>query len=91
MSEQSEQVSLKVKVIHPPIAKEYLLVVDLRDAEGQPFKQSKMRAAEAIRLLFKVGVPEAQFVVVSEAEKANLKLKPIPSFRHDTTISEIVG
>jgi hypothetical protein len=62
----------------------------LRDVEGKEIGDPKIRAKEGLEELFpNVGV--LIDINVSEAQRANLNLKPVHSPRHDMQVFEILS
>jgi hypothetical protein len=85
------QTRFRVEVKRPDETKEYLLKLDLETPEGESIDYPRLRAAQTIKLNFLVDVPLEKFREVSEAETSKMKLQPVPSSRHDTSLWEILS
>ena len=53
MSEQARKAYFRVAVKHPGKTRWFYVVMDLKNLEGETLRYPKMRAAKAIKLLFK--------------------------------------
>ena len=89
MSEQARKAYFRVAVKHPGKTRLFYVVMDLNNLEGETLRYPKMRAAKAIKLLFKVDVPQSEFREGSEAEMSKMKLKALASCRYDMALYEI--
>jgi hypothetical protein len=85
------QTHFRAEVKHPDKTKEYLLKLDLETPEGESIDYPRLRAAQTIKLIFIVDIPQGKFREVSEAEVSKMKLQPLPSSRHDTSLWEILS
>jgi hypothetical protein len=81
----------RVEVKHPDKRKEYLLKLDSETPEGESMDYPRLRAAQTIKLNFLVDIPIEEFREVTEAEASKMKLQPLPSSRHDTSLWEILN
>ena len=88
---ETQQSRFRVEVKHPDKTKEYLLRLDYETPEGESIDYPRLRAAQTIKLNFLVDIPPEKFREVSEAEASKMKLEPIPSSRHDTSLWEILS
>jgi hypothetical protein len=88
---ETEQTRFRVEVKHLDQTKEYLLKLDSETPAGESIDYPRLRAAQTIKLNFLVDVPPEKFREVSETEASNMKLQPVPSSRHDTSLWEIVS
>ena len=88
---ESQQARFRVQVKHPDKTKEYLLKLDLETPEGESIDYPRLRAAQTIKLNFLIDVPPERFREVSETEASKMKLQPVPSSRHDTSLWEILS
>jgi hypothetical protein len=88
---ETQQARFRVEVKRPDETKEYLLKLDLETAEGESIDYPRLRAAQTIKLIFLVDIPIEKFREVSEAEASKMKLQPVPSSRHDTSLWEILS
>ena len=88
---EAEQIRFRVKVKRPDETREYLVVMNLQTPQGESVGYPLVRAAEGIKLNFLVDVQQEKFREVSEAEASKMKLQPVPSSRHDTSLWEILS
>jgi hypothetical protein len=88
---ESQQTCFRVEVEHPDKIKAYLLKLDLETPEGESIDYPRLRAAQTMKLNFLVDIPQDKFSEVSEAEVSKMKLQPLPSSRHDTSLWEILS
>jgi hypothetical protein len=91
MSGPAEKIRFRAKVKHPDKEKEYLVILDSETPEGESIDYPRLRAAQAIKLIFLIDVPQEQFQEVSEDEISKMRLQPIPSSRHDMSLQEILS
>ena len=87
---ETQQTRFRVEVKHPDETKEYLLKLDSETPDGESIDYPRLRAAQTIKLNFLVDVQQEKFREVSEADASKMKLQPLPSSRHDTSLWEIL-
>ena len=88
---ETPQRRFRVEVKHPDKTKEYLLKLDSVTSAGESIDYPRLRAAQTMKLNFLVDIPIEQFREVSEPEASKMKLQPLPSSRHDTSLWEILS
>jgi hypothetical protein len=88
---EAQQSRFRVKVKRPDETKEYLVVMDLQTSQDEAIGYPLVRAAEGIKLNFLVDVQQEQFVEISEGEMSKMRLRSVPSSRHDMGLWEILG
>jgi hypothetical protein len=88
---EAQQIRFRVKVKRPDETREYLVVMNLQTPQGESVGYPLVRAAEGIKLNFLVDVPQDHFVEISEHEVSKMKLRSVPSSRHDMGLWEILS
>jgi hypothetical protein len=88
---ETQQTRFRVEVKHPDETKDYLLKLDSETPDGESIDYPRLRAAQTIKLNFLVDILQDKFREVSEADASKMKLQPVPSSRHDTSLWEILS
>ena len=88
---EAQQIRFRVKVKRPEETREYLVVMDLQTLQDETIGYPLVRAAEGIKLNFLVDVQQDQFVEISKDEMSKMRLRSVPSSRHDMGLWEILS
>jgi hypothetical protein len=88
---ETQQTRFRVEVKHPDETKEYLLKLDSKTPDGESIDYPRLRAAQTVKLFFSLIQPQDKFRKVSEADVSKMKLQPVPSSRHDTSLWGILS
>jgi hypothetical protein len=88
---EAQQIGFRVKVKRTDETREYLVVMDLQTPQDETIRYPLVRAAEGIKLNFLVDVQQDQFVEISKDEMSKMRLRSVPSSRHDMGLWEILS
>ena len=88
---EAQQIGFRVKVKRTDETREYLVVMDLQTPQDETIRYPLVRAAEGIKLNFLVDVQQDQFVEISKDEMSKMRLRSVPSSRHDMGHWEILS
>ena len=88
---EAQQIGFRVKVKRTDETREYLVVMDLQTPQDETIRYPLVRAAEGIKLNFLVDVQQDQFVEIRKDEMSKMRLRSVPSSRHDMGLWEILS